>query len=131
MPKDDRRSAERELGAVVPRLETVAVRFEGLLDQLAIVPLDPPRAAPRAPRPKGFVRDCRWRLVYKGDDAACYTIEHVGGADGVQIEVEVDGTVEDTLEAGESTDVCGKKIRVHGKKTNGDGKVHWRATEIR
>jgi hypothetical protein len=84
------------------------------------------------PLSAGYVHDDEGQLVYSGPGVFCYTVKFTRTEwdVGFYLGVVVDGEMRTNLEVGESTDVCGKRIGVHGKRRpSRTHKSFWEAVE--
>ncbi len=101
-----------------------------------------PEAAPKfALDAGGSLRNKETRLVYSGQYEKCYNISFTqrqgvpGSPDSYTrstILVYANGQhVENLSNPGESTDVCGRIIKIEGWTPYGDGTIYWQAVERR
>lgn len=73
-----------------------------------------------------------WGYVYSGPSVKCYTVifARLDGQDPAFVDVWTDETRVAILRVRESTDVCGKRIRVRGNRLGSHESAYWEAAPI-
>jgi hypothetical protein len=100
--------------------------------------ITPEPAAARGNEPRRTLRAKEWATIHAGPAVKCYNIifaawsdpQNEGGQPAIAIYLDGDGqnNLVKSLSVGESTEICGKSIRVYGL-LRGVQVAHWRVSE--